>query len=188
MKIIKKKILSDSFVFSKICISNPTPQIDFSHLNTLLGSRFVFFSLLNPFLIRTSLKSGLLALEAFLANKYKLIFIVNIENQILLNKFYQVCKKKKIIFIKSSDISLGSLTSSRVTKSVLVTLFLPSPKMETIQKEAALIGMPILSFGNLLTNKNSSTLFIAGNYSIFTIQNLILTLITICLEKKNESA
>ena len=80
---------------------------------------------------------------------------------------------------------MGFLTSRRTKDMVLVTLFLTPLKTEIIQKEVALIGMPMISFGSLLTNKSSSSLHISGNFGLFTIQNLILTLLTVCLEKKN---
>jgi hypothetical protein len=185
MKSIKKKKIVESLIFSKICLGHSTPFTDSSHFKFLVGLRPNFFSLVNPFLLKVSLKSGLLALESFIQNNYKIIIIANIEDQILFNKFFQICKKKNIFIIKSSEVSLGFLTSRRTRNMVLVTLFLTPLKTEIIQKEISLIGAPIISFGSLLTNKNSSSLHIGGNFGLFTIQNLILTLLTICLEKKN---
>lgn len=82
MKVIKKKLV-DSFVFSKICISHPLPFVDSSHFKILLGNRNSFFSLINPFLLKTSLKTGLLVLESFIANKYNIVFVANIEDKTL---------------------------------------------------------------------------------------------------------
>lgn len=186
MKIIKKKLV-ESFIFSKICISHPISFTDSSHFSFLLGKRSTFFTLINPFLLKTSLKTGLLALESFLENKYDIIFIANIEDQILLKKFYRVCKKKNILLIKNLDVSLGFLTSRRSQNILVVTLFLTPIKTELIQKEAALTNTPLISFSSFMTSKYSSLLHIGGNYGLVTAQNLILTLLTICLKKKNGS-
>lgn len=187
MKVVKKN-LTESFVFSKICISHPVSFIDSSHFSSLLGNRSSFFSLINPFLLKTTIKTGLLALESFLLNNYDVIFIANIEDQILSKKFYQICKKKNILLIKNLDVSLGFLTSRRTQNLVVVTLFLTPLKTELIQKEAALTSIPVISFGSFLTSKHSSLLHVGGNYGLFAAQNLILTLLTICLKKKNEFA
>jgi hypothetical protein len=188
MKVIKKKKIVESLIFSKICLGHSTKFIDDSHFKFLIGSRPKFFSLINPFLLKASLKSGLLALESFVKSNYKVIIIVNIDDPIIFAKFFQICKTNNILLIKSSEVSLGFLTSRRLRDVVLVTLFLTPLKTELIQKEIALIGLPMISFGSLLTNKNSSFLHVGGNFNLLTIQNLILTLLTICLEKKNESA
>jgi hypothetical protein len=187
MKFIKKKLV-ESFIFSKICITNPLPFADSSHFNTLLGNRNSFFSLLNPFLLKTSIKTGLLVLEAFLIHKHDILFIANIDDKILFNRFYQICKKKNFLLVKHTDVSLGFLSSRRAQHIVVVTLFLSPLKTELIQREAALTGTPVITFGSLLTSKHSSLLHVGGNYGLFAIQNLILTLLTICLEKKNGSA
>ena len=187
MKVIKKNIV-DSFVFSKICISQSKPLADSSHFHSLMGNRSSFFSLTNPFLFKVSMKASLFALEKSLLQKDKVIFITNIEDKTLWLKFYQACKIKNILLIKSSDVSLGFLTNRNVQKIVIVTLFLPPLKMELIQKEVSLIGIPLISFGCLLTSKYSSLLHVGGNYGLFELQNLIVTLVTLCLFKKNESA
>jgi hypothetical protein len=187
MKVIKKNLV-DSFVFSKICISQSQPFADSSHLHTLIGNRSPFFSIINPFLLKTTLKSFLLVLERCFLNKFNVIFIANIEDKILWLKFYQACKIKNITLIKSSDVSLGFLTNRNTQNAVIVTLFLAPLKMEAIQKEVTLMGLPLVSLGCLLTCKDSSLLHVGGNYGLFEIQNLIVTLITICLFKKNESS
>jgi hypothetical protein len=184
MKKINKKVLGESLIFSKVCIAQPIAFTDPSHFKVLLGYRPTLFSLINPFLLKSSLKVGLLALESFMKNKYNIIIIANIEDSVLFNKFCRVCKNQNILLLKSSDVSLGFLTSRRTRNLVLVTLFLSPLKTEIIQKEAALISLPIITFGSLLTSKNSSLLHIGGNFDIFTVQNLILTLLTICLKKK----
>lgn len=188
MKNIKNLFLLESLIFSKICISNPIIFTDSSHFNFLFGYRLSFFSLLNPFLLKTSLKTGFLALEAFIFCKYNLIIIANIEDRLLSTKFSQVCKKKNILFIKGGDVSLGSLTNRKAVNIVILTLFLTPLKSEMIQKEAAITGTPIISFSSSRISKNSSILHIGGNFGLFTIQNLILTMLTVCLEKKNESS
>lgn len=83
---------------------------------------------------------------------------------------------------------MGFLTNRKAQNAAIVTLFLTPVKMEQIQKEAALTGTPVISFGSMLTSKYSSLLHVGGNYGLFEIQNLIVTLLTICLYKKNESA
>lgn len=187
MKVIKKQLV-DSFIFSKICITYTKPFADSSHFNTLMGYRNSLFSLMNPFLLKVSLKTSLLALESFFVCKHNVIFIANLEDKTLWLKFYQACKTKNILLLKSSEVSLGFLTNHSVHNAVIVTLFLTPLKMELIQKEAALMGAPVLSFGCLLTSKHSSLLHVGGNYGLFETQNLIVTLLTICLYKKNESA
>jgi hypothetical protein len=187
MKLIKKNLV-ESFIFSKICLTNPLPFADSSHFNTLLGKRNHFFSLINPFLLKTSLKTGLLVLESFLMHKHDILFIASIEDKTLFNRFYHVCKKKNFLLVENADVSLGFLTSRRSQRTVVVTLFLTPLKTELIQREASLTGTPVITFGSLLTSKHSSLLHIGGNYGLFAIQNLILTLLTICLEKKNGSA
>ena len=96
-------------------------------------------------------------------------------------------QKKKIFVLKKSDVSLGFLTTRRLKNIVIVTLFLTPLRTELIQQEAALIGTPLISFSSLLTNKNSSLLQVGGNYTLLTIQNLIIALLTVCLEKKHGS-
>lgn len=183
MKIQKKK-LAESLIFSKICINHSISFTDSSHFKLLLGSRSNNFSLINPFLLKVSLKTSLLALEYSLKNKLKIIIIANISDSLLFKKFFYVCKNKNILLIKSSEVSLGFLTSRRLSNVVLVTLFLTPLKTETVQKEAALLGLPVLSFGSLSVSKHSSLLYTGGNFNLFLIQNLILTLLTICLKKK----
>lgn len=185
MKSIKNFFLIEHLIFSKICITHPISFTDSSHFKTLLGYRPSLFSLINPFLLKTSLKMGLLAVESFIRNNYEIIIIADITDSILFNKFFQICKSKNILLLNSTEVSLGFLTSRRLNNLVLITLFLSPLKMEAIQKEAALTYLPLISFGSLLTSKNSSSLHIGGNFGLFTIQNLILTLLTICLEKKN---
>lgn len=82
MKVIKKKLV-ESFVFSKICISHSHPFVDSSHFSSLLGNRSSFFSLTNPFLLKVTIKTSLLALENFLLKKYNVIFIANLEDKTL---------------------------------------------------------------------------------------------------------
>lgn len=139
-------------------------------------------------MLKTSLKTGLLALEHFIHKKYEVLFIADIANQDLFTKFYFACKKKNIPLLKKSDVALGFLTTRRSKKVVVVTLFLTPLRAELIQKETALTGVPVITFGSLLTSRNSSLLHIGGNFTLHKIQNLILTLLTICLEKKNVTA
>lgn len=87
MKIIKKN-LADSFVFSKMYLTDSTSYIDSSHYPSLLGSREPFFSVLHPFSIKQTLKSSLIALENFLFLKYNIIFVANIEDKVLFQKFF----------------------------------------------------------------------------------------------------
>ena len=90
MKSIKKNKIIESLIFSKICLGHPTPFIDSSHFKFLVGVRPKFFSLINPFLLKVSLKNGLLALESFIQKDYKIIFMVNIEDPVLFSKFFQL--------------------------------------------------------------------------------------------------
>jgi len=187
MKNIKKKNLTKSLFFTKLCLSIPQSFIDASQNNFVIAYRFSFFSLINPFLFRTFLKTSFLILESFIKSNYTLIFITRFTNSSLFNKFYQICKNKNILLIKDTELKLGFLTNTKEQKIVLVTLFLKSSKLELIQKEAAITSTPIITYSSLDGNRDSSSVYIAGNYSIFVIQNLILTLLTICLEKNYES-
>jgi hypothetical protein len=188
MKVIKKKSLTKSLIFSKICISVPISFLDSSQSNFVMGYRSFFFSLINPFLLRTFLKTSLLALETFVNRNYKIIFIANISESFIFNKFYLICKNKNFLLLKSSDISLGFLTNRKKLNVVIITLFLKPDKLELIQKETSLTRVPLVTFSDIGVNRNSSSIYVAGNYNLFNVQNIIITLLIICLEKKYESA
>lgn len=186
MKIIKKNSLINSFIFSKICVGSSIVYADPTNYNALLGYRKALFALINPFSFQYSLKTCFIFLESFVKNKYDFIFIVDIQDSILFNKFYQVCKKKQYTLLKGSEMSTGFLTNKKISNTVIITVFLNHRKTELIQKEALLMNVPLISFSDLTSNKFSSSFYITGNYNSFLSQNLILTLLSLCLEQKHE--
>jgi len=188
MKVIKKKSLTKSLIFSKICISVPIVFSDSSQLNFVMGHRPSFFSLINPFLLRTFLKTSLLSLETFIKRCPKVIFIADISDPFIFNKFYFMCKNKKILLLRSSDVMLGFLSNKKKLKVLILTLFLKPDKLELIQKETSSMGVPLVSFSDASSNRNSSLIYVAGNYNLVNVQNIILTLLKVCLEKKYESS
>ena len=188
MKSIKNKNLTKSLIFSKVCFSISKSFIDFSQLNFLIAYRSSFLSLINPFLFRTFLKTSFLILEYFIKSNYTLVFITAFVDSSLFNKFYQICKNKNILLIKDTNVRLGFLTNQKGSNILLITLFLNPAKIEIIQKEAAITSTPLITYSNLEGNRDLSSIYASGNYSSFIVQNLILTLLTICLEKNYESA
>lgn len=188
MKVIKKKSLLQSFILSKLCTGSAISYIDHSNFNFLIGYRQSLFSLINPFSFQYSLKTSFLFLESFIKNNYDFIFIANIKDSILFKKFYQLCKKKKYSVLKDSETSSGFLTNKKISKTVIITLFLDHRKTELIQKESLLLKVPLISFNDLSSNKFSSSVSVSGTYNSFLSQNLILTLLSVCIEQKNESS
>lgn len=94
--------------------------------------------------------------------------------------------KKKYSLLKSSDISSGFLTNKKLSKTIVITLFLDYQKTELIQQESLVRNIPLISFSSLSVNRFSSLLYVGGNYTSFLIQNLILTLLFVCLKQKYE--
>jgi len=143
-----------------------------------------FFSLINPKYFKYLLKTSFLAIESFLKNKYTFVFITNISDSTLFNKFQQICRKKNYFLLKDSETFAGFLTNKKKSKIVLITLFLDYRKVDLIQKESLLMHIPLISFSDLSSNKLSSSIFISGNYNSFLVQNLILSLLSVCLQQK----
>jgi len=185
---MSKQIKVNPSIFSKIFINSSISITDPSNFSTLLGSRQSLFSLTNPAIFQYSLKTCFLFLESFLRAKYSLVFIGAIPNPTLFNRFFMICKSKKIYLLKDSETSAGFLSNNRNFNSntVIITLFLNSRKTELIQKEAFLLKIPTISFSDLSANKFSSTVFVGGNYTSFLAQNLILSLLSVCITQKYE--
>jgi len=99
-----------------------------------------------------------------------------------------MCKNKKILLLRSSDVMLGFLSNKKKLKVLILTLFLKPDKLELIQKETSSMGVPLVSFSDASSNRNSSLIYVAGNYNLVNVQNIILTLLKVCLEKKYESS
>jgi len=182
MKKSKNKFLQ-SFILSKIYIDSSIAYIDPSNFNCVLGTRYSLFSIANPFLLQYSLKTSFLFLEFFLTKKYDFIFVTDIKDPILFSKFQQICKKKYSL-LKSSDVSSGFLTNKKLSKTIIITLFLDYKKTELIQQESLIRNIPLISFSNLSVNRFSSLLSVGGNYTSFLVQNLVLTLLFVCLKQK----
>jgi hypothetical protein len=183
---IKTHASHSSFLISKIYVDSTISHLDSSNFKFLLGYRQSLFSLLNPFLFQYSLKTSFLFLESFLLRKYKIIIISDIEDQVLFNKFYQICKNNKHILLKASETSSGFLTNKKLFNTIVITLFLDPRRTELIQQETSLQNVPLISFSNFKANRFSSSIYIGGNYDTFLAQNLVLTLLSICLEQKKE--
>jgi|TARA_Y100000991_G_scaffold2262_1_gene1902 hypothetical protein len=179
------KILDKSFFLSQICIGSSISLTDPSHFSNVKGYRKSFFSLINPVFFRYSLKTAFLFLESLLKKDYKLIFIVKIPDSVLFTKFSYVCSKKNHLIFKDSDISAGFLNDSNIVNSIFITLFLDQKKINLIQKETFFKGIPLISFGDLAANKNSSSVYVGGNFDSFLAKNLIVTLLVNCLLQKN---
>jgi hypothetical protein len=174
-----------SVILSKIYVGSSVSHVDPSNLNHILGTRYSLFSLINPFLLQYSLKTGFLFLETFVDKKYDFIFIVDIKDPILFLKFQQICKKKYSL-LKSSDISSGFLTNKKLSKTIIITLFLDYRKTELIQQESLVRNIPLISFSDLSVNRFSSLLYVGGTYRSYLVQNLILSLLFLCLKKNYE--
>jgi hypothetical protein len=185
---ILNKIHLNSSIFSRIFISSSISTTDPSNFSSLLGYRQSLFSLVNPTLFQYSLKTCFLFLESFLRAKYSFVFVGSFSNPILFNRFSKICKGKNFYLLKDTETSAGFLTNNvnLISNTVVITLFLNSRKTELIQKEAFLLKIPTISFSDLSANRFSSTIFIGGNYSSFLAQNLILSLISVCIQQKYE--
>jgi len=184
MKIIKNSPLISSASFSKICLNSSISAIDPTHFRYLLGYRSSGFSLLNPVSVQSSLKVTFLLLEYFVKFRYKILFIVSVKDPILFIKFSQVCKDRNFLLIRDTEMLPGFSTNKSFRRTVVVTLFLDREKTEMVQKELAPTNTPLILFNDILVNRFSSSIFIGGNYESFSTQDLILTLLSICLEKR----
>ena len=184
MKILKKNQILNSLMFSKICVASSISKVDPTHFSALLGHRKFLFSLLNPFLVQHSLKTSFLFLESFIKNKYHLFFVINVKDLLLFQKFNKICKNKNCSLFRDLEISSGFLTNKKLPNMVIITLFLDYRKTELIQKESILMKVPIISFTDLSSNKFSSFVYAFGNFNSFFSKNLILSLLSVCLNKR----
>jgi hypothetical protein len=184
MKIIKKNKLKNALILSTICFGSNSNTIDPSNFDVLQGSRQSFFFLRSPSLLNQSLKTSFLLLKAFLNCNFQIIFIGNIDNLVLLNRFQKICTLKKHIFLQDININTGFLTNSKEFKTAIVTLFLDHEKAELIRNETTKLKIPVLSFSNFNFNKKASLISVAGNYTSFASQNFILSFISLFLCKK----
>ena len=186
MEVKKKNQILNSLILSKICIGSSLSNVDPTQFSNLLGHRRFLFSLLNPFLVQHSLKAAFLFLEGFVKNNYELFFVINTKDLIFFQRFHTTCKNKNYLLLKASEVSSGFLTNKKISNMVIITLFLDQRKVELIQKESILMKIPIISFSDLASNKFSSSVYVFGNFNSFFSQNLILNLISVCLNKNNE--
>lgn len=185
MKTLKKNYVLNSIISSKICVGSSISDIDPTHFSALLGHRKSLFSILNPFLVQHSLKTAFLFLESLVKNNYHLFLIIDTNDFTFFQKFDKVCRNKNHSLLRASEISSGFLTNKNVTNIVIITLFLEQRKSELIQKESIIMKVPIISFSDLASNKFSSSVYAFGNFNSFFSQNLILSLISICLDQNN---
>lgn len=182
MKAIKTKTYYS--ILSKVCIGSSISYADPSNFNSLIGYRESLFSFINPFLTQYSLRIGFSFIETFLNKKYNILFIVNLQDTILFTKFNKVCKRKNFALLRDLEISSGFLTNRKTSNLLLVTLFLDHKKTELIQKESLVRNIPLISFNDLSSNRFSSSIAVVGSYSSFLSRNLILSLLSVCLEQK----
>lgn len=186
MKVTKTLPLVNCTSFSKICLSSRVSIMDSSHYSYTLGYRSSGFSLLNPIFVQSSLKVTFSLLEYFVKFRYNALFIVRIKDPILLLKFSQICKDRNFWVIQESDLLPGFSTNNSFVRTVVVSLFLDPEKTELVQRELASTNTPLISFNDTLVNKSSSSMFVGGNYDSLSTQALILTLLSICLEKRKK--
>jgi hypothetical protein len=179
-----KKILINSKIFSKVCITQSINLVEKNNLHLLLGYRKSLFSVMNPKLFQYSLKSCFLFMEFFKKQNFKFVIISAISDSILFNKFSEFCSFNKIILLKDTEIQPGFLTNNSFHKNLIITLFLDTEKTELIQKETFLKNVPLISFSTVGVNRLSSPFNVAGNYNSLKIQNLILTLFSVCFKTK----
>lgn len=178
MKVLKNKNIKTALTLSTICLGSNFKTIDPSNYSLLQGSRQSFFFLTSPFLLNYSLKTSLLLLKSFLNCNFRIIFIGNIENLVLQNRFHKICSSKNHIFLQDLSINTGFLTNSTEFKTAVVTLFLEHEKAELIRKETTKLNIPVLSFNALNFNKKASLVSVAGNYNSFLSQNFILSFLS----------
>lgn len=178
------KIQNYCSILSKICIGSSISYTDPSNFNFLVGYRDSLFSFINPFFTQYSLKIGFSFIETFLNKKYNILFVINLQDTTLFSKFNKICKRKNLALLKDLEISSGFLTNRKTSNLLLVTLFLDHEKTELIQKESLNRNIPLISFNDLSSNKFSSSVAVVGSYSSFLSRNLILSLLSVCLEQK----
>lgn len=182
MTSIKKKTKLE--ILSKIYINYSITLTEPSNYFALIGYREVIYSLINPIFFQKSIQTCFALLEFLIEKNYSFIFIVNL-HPVLLTKFKTICAKKNYFILKDSEIFAGFLSNKKKSKRILISLFLDFSQAQLVQKEAMLMNVPLISFNDLSVNKVSSSLFIPGNFSCFSSQNLILNLLTLCFKKKN---
>jgi|TARA_B100000524_G_scaffold1125_1_gene738 hypothetical protein len=186
MKLNKStSLLNKSLLFSQICIGSSVILKDPSHFHAIKGHRKSFFSLIDPAVLKYSLKTTFLFLESVLKKKYKLIFVTKNIDPLLFIKFSYVCLKQNHFVLKDSEISGGFLDNANLDNVIFITLFLDQKKVNFLQKETFSKNIPLISFGDLSSNKNSNALYVGGNFDSFLSQSLILNLLINCLLQKN---
>jgi hypothetical protein len=171
-------------ILSKICLGSTISYTDPSNFNSLFGYRDSLFSFINPFITQYSLRIGFSFIENFLKKNYNILFVIKLQDTALFSKFNKVCKRKNFALLKDSEISSGFLTNRKTSNLLLVTLFLDHRKTQLIQKESLMRNIPLISFNDLSSNRFSSTIAVVGSYSSFLSRDLILSLLSVCLEQK----
>ena len=179
-----KKILINSKIFSKVCISQSISLVEKNNFYFLLGYRESLFSVINPKIFQYSLKASFLFIESFKKRKFKFVIISAITDSVLLNKFSEFCTLNKITLLRDTEIQSGFLTNNYFHKNLIITLFLDTEKTELIQKETFLKHIPLISFSTVGVNRLASSFNVTGNYNSLKTQNLILTLFSVCFKTK----
>ena len=93
--------------------------------------------------------------------------------------------KQNHFVLKDSEISGGFLDNANLDNVIFITLFLDQKKVNFLQKETFSKNIPLISFGDFSSNKNSNALYVGGNFDSFLSQSLILNLLINCLLQKN---
>lgn len=182
MTFIKKK--TKLATLSKIYLNYSL--VEPSNFFSLLGYRQQYYTLINPIFFQKSIQNCFRLLEFFIKKNYTFVFIVNL-HPVLFSKFKIICEKKNYFILNDSELFPGFLSNKKKTKRVIVSLFLNFSQAQLVQKEAMLMYIPLISFSDLSTNKIASSIFIPGNFSCFSVQNLILNLLTLCFKQKNNA-
>jgi hypothetical protein len=177
----KSKNFKNSSILSTICFGSNFKTVDPSNYNLLYGSRQSLFYLINPSILNYSVKTGFSLLKFFLKSNFRLFFIANAENLVLVNRFQKVCQAKNNIFLEDLEVEVGFLTNHELNRVVIITLFLENEKADLVQKEATRLRVPILCFCDLSFNKKPNVISLTANYTSFLSKNLILSFISLSL-------
>lgn len=174
----------------KLCLKTFTNNNDPSFLNNLLGIKQNLYTFIDPFYFRRLLIKILKIIQALKRSQTKIIFITNFSNQLLEKKFKIICYKNKLIQLNFLEFIPGFLTNkNKLGENIFIfTVFLKTENRSFIISECQQTNIPIVDFSDIFLKKFSSTFLLPGEFKNFLAQNLILSLISLCLQhskKKN---
>ena len=179
---MKKYVLNLSF-YNKICLDYTNLFIDFSNVNSIWGWKKLKTIVLKPDIISSCFRKILFLINSISSKNLKIVFLVNIENQLIFHKFQEVCRERNLLILNVSEVTERFISQKCFQKRIFISLFIDFGNFEAIRKEILSKNIPLISFQDLSLNKSQNTLTILGNFKTFLIQNLIITLITISLQR-----